>query len=84
MTDEMMHAQMAAAYAAQRDQLHKHQEHHLSQLLPPDLLPYIDHFMRSRNYTPKQALSFILYQFFGSCFKSQQLATLPLTPTSSK
>lgn len=84
MTDEVMHAQMAAAYAAQRNQLHKHQEHHLNQLLPPDLLPYLDHFMRSRDYTPKQALSFILYQFFGSCFKSQQLATLPLTQTSSK
>jgi hypothetical protein len=84
MTDEVMHAQMAAAYAAQRGQLHKHQEDHLHQLLPPDLLPYLDHFMRSRDYTPKQALSFILYQFFGSCFKSQQLATLPLTPISNR
>jgi len=82
MTDDMMHMQMAAAYAAQREQMQHHQEHQLSQLLPPDLLPHIDHFMRSRNYTPKQALSFILYQFFGSCFKSQQLATLPLTLNS--
>lgn len=70
MTDEMIHAQMAAAYAAQRAELVKQQDNHLQHLLPPDLLPLLQHYMQSREYTAKQALSFILYQFFGSCSKS--------------
>jgi hypothetical protein len=82
MTDEMMHAQMAAAYAAQRAELVKQQDNHLQQLLPPDLVSFLQHYMQSREYTARQALSVILYQFFGSCSKSQQLATLPPTLNS--
>lgn len=70
MTDEMMHAQMAAAYAEQRAQIAKQQDQHIEHLLPPDLRGSLEHFMTSRQYTAKQALSFILYQFFGSCSRS--------------
>ena len=70
MTDEMMHAQMAASYAAQRSQMAKQQDQHIQHLLPPDLQNSLQHFMIAREYTAKQALSFILYQFFGSCSRS--------------
>ena len=63
MTDEMMPAQMAAAYAAQRAELVKQQDNHLQQLLPPDLVSFLQHYMQSREYSARQALSVILYQF---------------------
>jgi hypothetical protein len=46
------------------------------------LVSFLQHYMQSREYTARQALSVILYQFFGSCSKSQQLATLPPTLNS--
>lgn len=70
MTDEMLHAQMAAGYAAQRLQIAQQQNKHIEHLLPPDLQNSLQHFMTAREYTAKQALSFILYQFFGSCSRS--------------
>jgi hypothetical protein len=72
MTDEMMHAQMAAAYAAQRTTMKHHQPASLDQLLPPHLWSQFDHFMQARQYTTQQALSVILSKFFGSCSKLPQ------------
>lgn len=69
MTDEMMHAQMAAAYAAQRETMKPHLPADL-ELLPPDLRAQLNHFMQARQYTAQQALSVILSKFFGSCSKS--------------
>lgn len=71
MTDEMMHAQMAAAYAAQRNIMKPHLPADL-ELLPPHLRTQLEHFMQARQYTPQQALSIILSKFFGSCSKSPQ------------
>jgi len=72
MTDEMMHAQMAAAYAAQRTMKKHHQTAELDQLLSPHLRTQFDHFMQARQYTTQQALSVILSKFFGSCSKLPQ------------
>ena len=80
MTDEMMHAQMAALYAQQRQDLKPLD--HLEDLLPPHLCESVRHYARSRDYTAKQALSHIVSKFFGSCFKSQQLAISQPTPKS--
>jgi len=50
MTDEMMHAQMAAAYAAQRNIMKPHLPADL-ELLPPHLRTQLEHFMQARQYT---------------------------------
>jgi len=71
MSDEMMHAQMAAAYAAQRNTMKHHQPAELTSL-PPHLRQQLEHFMQAREYTAPQALSIILSKFFGSCSKSPQ------------
>jgi hypothetical protein len=71
MSDEMMHAQMAAAYAAQRHTMKPHLPADL-ELLPPHLRAQLEHFMQSRQYSAQQALSIILSKFFGSCSKSPQ------------
>lgn len=72
MSDEMMHAQMAAAYAAQRHTMKHHQHAELNDLVPPHLRRQLEHFMQARQYTAPQALSIILSKFFGSCSKSPQ------------
>ena len=72
MSDEMMHAQMAAAYAAQRHTMKHHQHAELNDLVPPHLRQQLEHFMQARQYTASQALSIILSKFFGSCSKSPQ------------
>jgi hypothetical protein len=72
MSDEMMHAQMAAAYAAQRHTMKHHQHAELNDLVPPHLKQQLEHFMQARQYTAPQALSIILSKFFGSCSKSPQ------------
>ena len=71
MSDEIMHAQMAAAYAAQRDIMKHHQPAEFNNL-PPYLREQLEHFMQARQYTAQQALSIILSKFFGSCSKSPQ------------
>ena len=71
MTDEMMHAQMAAAYAAQRTTMKPHLPADL-ELLPPHLQAQLEHFMQVRQYSAQQALSIILSKFFGSCSKLPQ------------
>ena len=71
MSDEMMHAQMAAAYAAQRQTMKHHQPAEFNSL-PPYLREQLEHFMTARQYTAQQALSIILSKFFGSCSKSPQ------------
>jgi hypothetical protein len=72
MSDEMMHTQMAAAYAAQRHTMKHHQHAELNDLVPPHLRQQLEHFMQARQYTAPQALSIILSKFFGSCSKSPQ------------
>jgi hypothetical protein len=72
MSDEMMHEQMAAAYAAQRHTMKHHQHAELNDLVPPHLRQQLEHFMQSRQYSAQQALSIILSKFFGSCSKSPQ------------
>lgn len=84
MTDEMMHAQMAALYAQQRDSQAKLLDDHLDKLLPPDLCASVQHYADSRRCSTKQALAQIVSKFFGPCFKSPQSATLPLTLKSAK
>jgi hypothetical protein len=71
MSDEMMHAQMAAAYAAQQHTMKHHQPAEFNSL-PPYLREQLEHFMTARQYTAQQALSIILSKFFGSCSKSPQ------------
>ena len=82
MTDEMIHAQMAALYAQQR-QDHKPADH-LDILLPLDLCEAVRHYAAARDCTAKQALALIISKFFGPCFKSPQSATSPLTLRSAK
>jgi len=72
MSDEMMHAQMAAAYAAQRHTMKHHQHAELNDLVSPHLRQQLEHFMTARQYTAQQALSIILSKFFGSCSKLPQ------------
>ncbi len=84
MTDEMMHAQMAALYAQQRCSKAKALDHHLESLLPPDLCASVQHYASARQCTTKQALSQIVSKFFGSCFKSPQSATSPLIPKPAR
>jgi len=82
MTDEMMHAQMAALYAQQR-QSQKPLDH-LETVLPPHLCESVRHYANSRDCTTKQALSHIVSKFFGSCFKSQPSAISQPTPLAAK
>jgi hypothetical protein len=83
MNDEMMHAQMAALYAQQRNQI-KPLASHLEDFLPPDLCASVEHYAQARNCTARQALSNIVSKFFGPCFQSQPSATSQLTPKSAK
>ena len=82
MTDEMMHAQMAALYAQQRADLKPLD--HLETILPPHLCDSVRHYATSREYTTKQALSHIVSKFFGSCFKSQPSAISQPTLKSAR
>ena len=82
MTDEMMHAKMAALYAQQRADLKPLD--HLETILPPHLCDSVRHYAASREYTTKQALSHIVSKFFGSCFQSQQSATSQATPLHAR
>ena len=84
MTDEMMHAHMAALYAQQRCSKAKALDHHLESLLPPDLCASVQHYASARQCTTKQALFQIVSKFFGPCFNSQQPATSPLTQRFAK
>lgn len=79
MTDEMMHAQMAALYAQQRITQVKPLDDHLKTLLPPDLYASVQHYAAARNFTAKQALFHIVSKFFGPCSKSPQSAISQLT-----
>ena len=81
MTDEMMHAEMAALYAQQR--LSQKPLDHLETVLPPHLCESVRHYANSRDYNTKQALSHIVSKFFGSCFKSPQSAISQPTPKSA-
>jgi hypothetical protein len=82
MTDEMMHAQMAALYAQQRDSIKP--VDHLESLLPPELCSSVRHYATARDFTTQQALFHIVSKFFGSCFKSQPSAILQPTPSTAK
>lgn len=84
MTDEMMHAQMAALYAQQRGKLVNPLDQHLESLLSPDLCASVQHYAAARDFTAKQALSHIVSKFFGSCFKSPQSAISQPTLKSAK
>jgi len=83
MNDEMMHAQMAALYAQQRNQVQP-LDSHLKDLLPPDLCASVEHYAQARNCTARQALSNIVSKFFGPCFQSQPSATLQPTQKCAK
>ena len=82
MTDEMMHAQMAALYAQQRDSIKPMD--HLESLLPPELCASVRHYAAAREFTTQQALFHIVSKFFGSCFQSQQSATSQATPLHAR
>ena len=84
MTDEMMHAEMAALYAQQRVTQVKAPDAHLESLLPPELYASVQHYAAARDFTAKQALFHIVSKFFGSCFKSPQSATSQPTLKSAK
>jgi len=84
MTDEMMHAEMAALYAQQRVTQVKAPDAHLESLLPPELYASVQHYAAARDFTAKQALFHIVSKFFGPCSKSPQSATSPLIPKPAR
>ncbi len=84
MTDEMMHAQMAALYAQQRENQAKPLDQHLESLLPPDLCASVHHYADARQCSTKQALSQIVSKFFGPCFPSQPSGMSAMTPKPAR
>ena len=68
MTDDEMHAAMAAELAKQRQALsdEKRRANHFQVRLPPDLAKQLKHYMQSRDQNANQALNTIISQFFGT------------------
>ena len=67
MTDDEMHAAMAAELAKQRQALsdEKRRDGHFQVRLPPDLAKQLRHYMQSRDLNANQALQIIVSKFFN-------------------